>query len=123
VAEDDPGIQHLLSAVLKREGYTVDIAHNGREAIERFEPLKYEAVLLDLMMPVMSGYEVLSELQRSAPEEIPRCIIVMTAVAERELKAIAGVPVFKTLRKPFDLPEVLAAIRDCSGRSLPPYEP
>jgi CheY-like chemotaxis protein len=117
IAEDDASICTLLVAVLKREGFTCEVARNGLEAIRLLTPGKYAAVLLDLMMPVVSGFEVIEHLERTAPEELHACVIVLTAVAEKDLKRLHGKPVFRVLRKPFDMVELLVAIRECVARS------
>jgi two-component system response regulator MprA len=78
VVDDDPEIRESLKDVLEAEGYAVDVAANGREALERVRSETPSLVLLDLMMPIMSGGEVLAELRRSeAHLELP--VIVLSA--------------------------------------------
>ena len=64
VVEDDDAIRALLFTVLRRRGFKVDTAPNRAHGLERFNDCVYSLVLLDLMMPVMSGYEFLERLEK-----------------------------------------------------------
>lgn len=100
VVDDDDAIRALLLTVLRRRGYRVDTARNGVEALDRFGQCRYALLLLDLMMPRMSGYQVLRELDTWPADRRP-CVIVLTAGNEpRNLSAdlVSG-----TVRKPFDI--------------------
>ncbi len=107
VVDDDDAIRALLCTILRRRGFPVDSARNGTEALERCERCRYAVILLDLMMPQLSGYEVLEEFERRADGERP-LILVLTAGAEpRNLSAdlVAG-----TIRKPFDVDMIVDTI-------------
>ena len=107
VVDDDNAIRALLCTILRRRGYPVDSARNGAEALERCERCRYAVILLDLMMPQLSGCEVLEEFQRRGQKERP-LILVLTAGAEpRNLSAdlVAG-----TIRKPFDVEMIVDTI-------------
>jgi CheY-like chemotaxis protein len=83
VVEDDAPLRELLRRMLEREGYTVVEADNGRAALDRLREGTPGAILLDLMMPVMDGFEFLAELgHEDAWGRIP--VIVLTA---RDLSA------------------------------------
>ena len=58
VADDEPNIVISLEYLLKREGYTVLVAHDGQEALEAIATQRPDLVLLDVMMPVKTGFEV-----------------------------------------------------------------
>jgi two-component system, response regulator, stage 0 sporulation protein F len=62
VAEDDRGIQTLLTTILTREGFRVECVSDGAEAMHRLERSDYDVVLLDLMMPTRSGHDVIRHL-------------------------------------------------------------
>ena len=102
VAEDDRGIQTLLTTILSREGFDVDCVDDGAAALQRLEEKRYDAVLLDLMMPNLSGGDVIRALADRGHDVLSR-IIVITAAAMHEATAIDRLPV---LRKPFDLDEL-----------------
>ncbi|HEY0159707.1 MAG TPA: response regulator [Thermoanaerobaculia bacterium] len=76
--DDDLSVQHLLEQELAREGYVLEIATSGAEALERAERTPPDVIILDLMMPGMSGFEVAERLrQRESTSRIP--ILVLTA--------------------------------------------
>ena len=62
VVEDDDAIRALLLTILQRRGFKVDTSSNGADAIKRLSDCIYSVILLDMMMPVMSGYEFLADL-------------------------------------------------------------
>jgi DNA-binding response OmpR family regulator len=102
VAEDDRGIQTLLTTILSREGFSVECVDDGAEALERLEARRYDAVLLDLMMPNLSGGDVIRVLADRGHDALSR-VIVITAAAMHEATAMDRLPV---LRKPFDINEL-----------------
>jgi two-component system chemotaxis response regulator CheY len=109
VVDDDPDIRSVVEAILHGEGYRVTTAANGRQAWERIKEQQPDVVLLDLQMPVMTGWELVN-LLRSEHVEIP--VIFMTAgyraKAEAERYRVAG-----HLAKPFDLDDLLAIVEQC----------
>jgi CheY-like chemotaxis protein len=109
VVDDDAEIRETLTGLLEHEGYTVLRAENGVQALEQLRRRHPDVVLLDLMMPVMSGWEVIEELEESGElESVP--IIVVSAM---------GAPgACACLRKPVDLDELLDVVdRCCAPRS------
>jgi CheY-like chemotaxis protein len=113
VVDDDDAIRMLVVRVLRREGYaTVEAAHGG-EALDRLRTQAFAAMVLDLMMPVMSGVDVIRYLETHEDAGTP-CVLVVSAAAERELDQIKSPRVHAVLRKPFDLAELIAAVRHCS---------
>ena len=86
VVEDDPSLQQMLTWDLE-DLYTVVIASNGKEALEKLETITPAIILLDLMMPVMDGFTFLRELEKQGKRFI--CpIIVLTAFANMEDRVI-----------------------------------
>jgi CheY-like chemotaxis protein len=113
VVDDDDAIRTLIARVLKRANYEVAQAGNGSEALSKLRTQRYDTVVLDLMMPVMSGFEVIEYL-RSHDDAGAPCIVVVSAAGERDLQGISSPLVRNVLRKPFDLPELIAAVEECS---------
>ena len=111
VADDDEDVRVLCTTALKRAGYAVDIAANGREAREKLEHNKYSAVLLDMGMPYLHGATLISILQREEPEMLRRVIIV-TGMSDQVLVDV-GPRVAAVLRKPLNLDMIVSAVRDC----------
>ena len=113
VVDDDGAIRTLISRVLLRAHYDVAQAGNGSEALAKLRGRRFQTVVLDLMMPVMSGFEVVEYLHANEDAGAP-CIVVVSAAGERDLQSITSPLVRSVLRKPFDLPELLAAVEKCS---------
>jgi len=114
VVDDDPDILDALSEILEVEGYEVQRARNGREALQRLEHAPPDLVLLDLMMPVMDGWEFARSLD---PDARPP-IIVLSADRNVSVKA-QEIGALGWLAKPFELSELLAVVR----RAIPPVTP
>lgn len=113
VVDDDDAIRALLFTVLRRRGFVVDTARNGVEALERLQHCCYAVMLLDLMMPRLSGWEVLAQLDREYVAGRTPLVIVLTAGHEpRDLNPhiVAG-----TVRKPFDIELLLDTIGACAA--------
>jgi CheY-like chemotaxis protein len=82
LVEDNELNQKLMKITLKRYNYNVDIANNGAEGVELFKLKKYDLILMDLMMPVMDGYEATGEIRRIESDDKSRTytpIIAFTA--------------------------------------------
>ncbi len=108
VVDDDPDILEALAEILEVEGFLIRRARNGQEALDRLEPTAPQLILLDLMMPVMDGWEFVRNLRERGVNGIP--IIVLSADRNvggkaRELGAVGH------LAKPFELAELLEMVR------------
>jgi two-component system chemotaxis response regulator CheY len=114
VVDDDPDILEALSEILEAEGFEIRRARNGKEALERLEPEPPHLILLDLMMPVMDGWEFAQRMrQRPTVADVP--IIVLSADRNVGSKA-ADIGAVGHLAKPFELNDLLDMVR----RSLNP---
>lgn len=114
VVDDDAAIRECIAEVLSTEGFDVQEARDGREGLRVLETARPRVVVLDLMMPVMTGWEFLAEKKQRRPALANIPVIVVTA-SDRP-----GVETERVLRKPFDLDALLAAVEELSGRSTPP---
>ncbi|HET7712957.1 MAG TPA: response regulator [Thermoanaerobaculia bacterium] len=112
VCEDDDGIRTLVEVLLRRRGFIVEPVKNGRAAIEVLFQDDFDLIVLDLLMPVVGGYEVLSFLRGTRPDLLDR-VVVLTAFpnAFREPLPIAAV-----VRKPFDIEELNAVLDGVMNR-------
>jgi CheY-like chemotaxis protein len=106
VVEDDQDVQSTLHEFLKEEGYEVETANNGQEALEHLEKHRPGLVLLDLMMPVMSGWEFL-ERRNQDPELSKVPVLVLSAVPGSP--SVPGALAF--LRKPVDLARLMGFVQ------------
>src|SRR5437870_2354581 len=113
VVDDDPGIRLLLVTVLRRQGFRLLEARDGNEALAAMRGGRADLVIMDLMMPDVSGWDVLRE--RAADPSLQRIpMIVVTAAASREVTAdLADKNVYAVLGKPFDLDALLMAVTAC----------
>jgi DNA-binding response OmpR family regulator len=122
IAEDDPNIRQGLLATLESEGYAVTAASDGAQALRLFPQEKFELVLLDVMMPKQSGYDVCRQL-RAGGARVP--ILFLTAKGE-EIDKVVGLKLGGDdyVTKPFGVHELLARIeallrRARTGESAP----
>jgi DNA-binding response OmpR family regulator len=106
VAEDDPGIQTFLRTILTREGFAVDCVGDGSTALQRLGVRRYDVILLDLMMPNLSGADLVAKLADANDDALSR-VIIITAAALHDARAFHRLPV---LRKPFDLDELRSQV-------------
>lgn len=116
VVDDDPNIRKLILLALKRDGYTFLEAPNGREALDIMRSQRPDVVVLDLMMPVVSGWEVLRE--REGDEHLRQIpVIVVSANREPEVANAVQAGICAFLPKPFDINALSALVRSCIPQS------
>jgi two-component system, chemotaxis family, chemotaxis protein CheY len=110
VVDDDPDILDALSEILEAEGYEVDRARHGQEALSRLDQRHPDLILLDLMMPVMDGWEFAQALRRREDgAQVP--VVVLSADRQAGAKArVVGARAF--LAKPFELNELLRVVSE-----------
>src|SRR5262249_4816551 len=112
VVDDDGDCRSLVQAVLVSNGYQVEQSADGREAVERLKTLTPDLVVLDIMMPVMSGYDVVVHMkQRPETQNIP--IIMLTAKGEYE-DMILGYSEYQVdyyIPKPFTSRQLISGIK------------
>jgi two-component system response regulator (stage 0 sporulation protein F) len=109
VVDDDDSIRLMVERVLRRDGYSVDGARDGFEAIEKLGQNDYLTILLDLMMPGLDGIGVLEYLERHRPE-LGRQVIVMSANIPAATDAARLAQVARVLAKPFDLSDLRSEV-------------
>ncbi|HEX3479114.1 MAG TPA: response regulator [Kofleriaceae bacterium] len=107
IVEDDARDQVQLVAALESAGYAVELAANGSEAIARWRSRPYDAATIDLLLPDMSGLELLSALRGESTNRTTP-IIVITVVPDARL--VAGFTVHDVLHKPLDRERLLASL-------------
>ena len=112
IAEDNPEIRTLVGRVLQGEGYAVETADDGSEAIAKIGQEHYDAILLDFMMPAVSGFDVVEWIERNRPDVAKSCVIIITA-AVHELRNFDTSKVYAAIAKPFDVVELRDVVRKC----------
>jgi len=108
VVEDEPDLLRILARTLREEGYAVDEAADGEDGLFKAEGVAYDAIILDVMLPVMDGWEMLRRLRQT--KRTP--VLMLTArikTADRVRGLDAGADDY--LPKPYDTDELLARLR------------
>jgi len=117
VVDDEPAIRALVAKIVERAGFSVDTAADGVEAVAKIDRADYAVIVLDLMMPAMSGYEFVDVLQQRAGKK--PSVIVITAAAEASLtRQLDPGIVHSIVRKPFDI-NVLADLVTAAATAAP----
>jgi two-component system response regulator RegX3 len=108
VVDDEQSYRDALRVALEREGFRVEVAADGVEAIERFDAVRPQLVLLDVMLPRMTGVDVCRELRTRS--QVP---IIMVTARNAEIDAVVGLEVGADdyVTKPFRLRELVARVR------------
>jgi DNA-binding response OmpR family regulator len=120
LVDDEKSIQTLLSYPLRKDGYHVTSAQDGREALQRFDEARFDLVILDLMLPKLDGVEVCRELRSRS--QVP--IIMLTAKGS-ETDKVAGLEVGADdyITKPFSMREFRSRVKAALRRSRMAGEP
>jgi DNA-binding response OmpR family regulator len=119
VVEDEPDLAHAIAIGLRREGYAVDVAETGGDAMEKLALTPYDLVCLDLNLPDMDGLEICRSIrQGEAVGDGPR-VLMLTARDSLE-ERVAGLDdgADDYLVKPFAFPELLARLRALARRDV-----
>ena len=112
IADDEPNILVSLEYLMKREGFTVHVARDGQEALDVLRREKPRLMLLDVMMPRKSGFEVCQELR--ADEAIKDTLVLMLTAKGRETDVAKrlGVGADAYMTKPFATKDLVARVRE-----------
>ncbi len=114
VVDDDTNICELLRLYLEKEGYEVSIANNGGEAVKMFQEVSPSLMLLDIMLPVLDGWQVCREVRKFSDKPI----IMLTAKGETFDKVLGfELGADDYVVKPFDAKEVMARVKAVLRRS------
>jgi CheY-like chemotaxis protein len=113
IVDDDPGIRRLLATVLRRRGFQLLEACDGREGLAAMRSGKADVVVMDLMMPEVSGWDVLRE-RATEPALMAIPMIVVTANNSRQvIDDLLDKHVYAVVAKPFDLDVLVASVTAC----------
>lgn len=117
IAEDEPSILESLDFILRRAGWTISAVTDGEAALEAVRRLKPRVLVLDVMLPKRSGFEVLKQI-RADVETHALPVLILTAKGQQQDRRIAeefGADVFVT--KPYANAEVVGAVRQLLGEN------
>jgi two-component system, OmpR family, response regulator len=115
IVEDEPDLLRSLAQALREEGYAVDTANNGEDGLFNAESYDYDAIVLDVMLPKLDGWEILSRLRKT--KKIP---VLMLTARDQTRDRVRGLDTGADdyMVKPFDLPELFARLRALIRRSV-----
>ncbi len=114
IVEDEPDLLASLARALREEGYAVDTAADGEEGFFKAENSDYDAIVLDVMLPKLDGWEILKRVRK-----IKKTPVLMLTARDASRDRVRGLDTGADdyLVKPFDLPELLARLRALIRRS------
>src|SRR5213593_1978218 len=114
VVEDEPRLLRNLAKALREEGYAVDTAEAGDDGLYKAESYNYDAIVLDIMLPRLDGWEVLARVRRQ--KRTPVLMLTARDATPDRVRGLDG-GADDYLVKPFDLPELFARLRALIRRS------
>jgi two-component system OmpR family response regulator len=114
IVEDEPDLLSGLAQALREEGYAVDTASDGEDGFYKAENYNYDAVVLDVMLPKMDGWQILARLRK-----IKKTPVLMLTAKDQSRDRVRGLDTGADdyMVKPFDLPELFARLRALIRRS------
>ena len=115
LAEDEAQLNRVILAALEHDGYQVDSVFNGQEALNLANQNTYNVIILDIMMPIMTGLEALKEIRATGNTTHVIMLTAMAEVDDRVTGLDAGADDYLT--KPFSLKELLARLRSMARRA------
>lgn len=109
VVDDEPGMREFLEIMLQKDGYSVDTAADGPEAIDKIEQSLFDLAIVDIQMPVLNGIEVLKKVSEKSPDTT---VIMVTAYASHETAIEAmKLGAYDYITKPFKIDEIKLVIK------------
>jgi len=117
VIEDEPTLSRLLSYNLSQEGYTVHTVDNGGEGLQEASSQRYDLIILDIMLPGLNGFEVLTKLRQKG--DLTPIIILTARNAENDVVQGLKLGADDYMTKPFGVAELLARVSAVLRRTKP----
>jgi CheY-like chemotaxis protein len=115
VVDDEPIVAGAIADILGLEGYEVELAKNGREALERIAARSYDLILCDLQMPELDGAGLYRELERQQPSLLRRLAFVSGSTDVPEYASFCQRTAVTLLGKPFTLEDLLRLVQSLLG--------
>jgi DNA-binding response OmpR family regulator len=116
IVEDDNSILGLVKVVLEREQFTVEGVRDGAAAIELLKTVAYDLLIVDLMLPVVGGEEVLGYLEATQPRYLRRVIVTTASPARMSCEFLQRI--CRLLTKPFDIAQLVLFARECAAAEV-----
>jgi two-component system, OmpR family, alkaline phosphatase synthesis response regulator PhoP len=112
IADDEPSIVAAVEFLLRRNGYEVEVARNGEEALQLVDTSHPDLVVLDVMMPVKSGYEICKRIRERPDSQSIKIIMLSAKGRDAEVSKGLSIGADVYITKPFSTRELLAKIDD-----------
>ncbi|HEX6100327.1 MAG TPA: response regulator [Thermoanaerobaculia bacterium] len=112
IVEDDGAILRLVKIVLERENFTVEGVKNAAAAIDLLASVAYDLLIIDLMLPEISGEDLLEFLEETQPKHLRR--VVVTTASPRRMSCEFLQRICRLLAKPFDIDELVLIAKECA---------
>ena len=120
IADDEPNIVTSLEFLMRKSGYQVEVARNGDEVLLLVESFAPDLVLLDVMMPRRSGYEVCQKMRERADWRHVKIVMLSAKGREAEVSKGLSLGADAYVTKPFSNRELIARIGELLGQGDPP---
>ncbi len=114
VVDDEESIRTLIQRLLSKHGFFVETASDGAVALDKLAKDRYDALVLDLMMPRVDGYTVLRQLIADNPELVAKTVVATAYPRDATRRQLDEV--CKVIIKPFDTVQLVDAVRECVER-------
>lgn len=119
LADDNEGTCTLITALL-RPHFEVHVARDGQEAVEKLKARRYEALILDLLMPVADGYTTLDFVRDDRPAFLSKVLVVTASILPAQMSRLEPYQVAGVISKPFEIDALLGAVRQIVDEGAPP---
>ena len=111
VVDDEPMIRHLIGTILERHQIKSDFAENGHSALEKWKSGHYQAIMMDINMPVMDGFEAVAHIRREEEEtDRPYTPVIAVTSLEPQNDSIKKAGFDHYIKKPFDVAKLLSTV-------------
>jgi len=115
IADDEPNIVISLEFLMEQAGYEIKVATNGQEALDLARSFRPDLVLLDVMVPIKSGYEVCQQLKSEPATRDIKVVMVSAKGRDVEVAKALELGADAYITKPFSTRELVAKVRDMLG--------
>lgn len=115
IADDEPNILISLEFLMKREGYQVQLARDGQEALDAIQAHRPDLVLLDVMMPQKTGFEVCQEVRANPAIQDTRILMLTAKGRDTDVAKGLALGVNAYMTKPFSTRELVDKVREMLG--------
>ena len=112
VVDDEKPILTLLKEVLEKEGYKVITAESGMECLKKLKTVKPDLIVMDMMMPKMSGYDTIRKIRaNSKTKDLRIVILTVSKIEEVSMFELSKYKVLDYINKPFDIKEIVEKLK------------